>query len=154
MIQGIHGHGSWVVLQRTLLTLGLILVARLADAPPASAAEPLECTDKRVLHHLKQAYEVELLRTKSGRQFRGAEEVRETGYGPPPPRVNQYTPAKDYYNTSRYCEARIRLNNEETDQAYFRMDGLKDSQATDFNFDVCFLSHDLSQDRCAAQRPG
>jgi hypothetical protein len=143
-----------VVVQGTPLTFGLTLVTLLACASPSFAAEPLPCTDTRVLHHLKQAYDVTTMVTKSGRQFHGAEEVRETGYGPTPAWVHQYAPAKDYYHKSRYCEARIRLDNGATDQAYFRLDGLKDSQATDFNFDPCFLSNDLSRDRCADQRPG
>ncbi|MGE0827557.1 MAG: hypothetical protein AB7G75_35190 [Candidatus Binatia bacterium] len=120
----------------------------------AYAAEPLPCDDKRVLHNLRQAYEVTLMSTKSSRQFQAAEEVRETGFGPPPPSVNQYTPSKDHYNKSRYCEARIRLDNGETDQAYFRMDGLKEGPETEFNFDPCFLSNDVSQNKCADQRPG
>jgi hypothetical protein len=90
---------------------------------------------------------------KTGRQFQAAEEVRETGSDSPPPSVNQYTPSKDHYNKSRYCEARIRLDNGETDQAYFRMDGLKDGPENDFNFDPCFLSNDVAQNKCADQRP-
>lgn len=147
MIQGVHCHGYWVVAE-------LIVVVLLACAPASYAGEPLPCTDKRVLHHLKQAYEVTLMGTQSGRQFRSTEEIRETGSGPPPPGVNQYAPSKDHYNKSRHCEARIRLDNGETDQAYFRMDGLKDGPETDFNFDVCFLSNDLSQNKCADQRLG
>ena len=154
MIQAVRHSGWGVVAQGTLLTLGLILVTLLAYALPTFAAEPLPCSDKRVLHNLKQAYEVTLMGTKSGRQFQAAEDVRETGYGPTPARVNQYAPAKDYYNKSRYCEARIRLDNGETDPAYFRLDGRKDGPETDFNFDACFLSNDIAQNRCADQRPG
>jgi hypothetical protein len=142
------------IVGRAFATFSFILVARLACVTPAYAAEPLPCTDKRVLHNLKQAYEVTLMGTKSGRQFRAAEDVRETGSGSPSPAVNQYTPSKDHYNKSRYCEARIRLDNGETDQAYFRIDGLKDGPETDFNFDPCFLSNDVLQNKCADQRPG
>src|SRR5262245_58269792 len=99
---------------RAFLTFILVLVALLVYVSFASAAEPLPCTDKRVLHHLKQAYEVTRMSTKSDRQFQAAEDVHEIGYGSPPPSVNQYTPSKDYYNKSRYCEARIRLDNGET----------------------------------------
>jgi hypothetical protein len=154
MIRTGHSYSYRVVVERALLTCRLILVALLVYSPLAYAAEPLPCNDKRVLHNLKRAYEVTLMGTKSGRQFQAAEDVHETGSGPPPPGVNQYTPSKDHYNKSRYCEARIRLDNGETDQAYFRMDGLKDGPETDFNFDPCFLSTDVSQDRCADQRPG
>jgi hypothetical protein len=140
-------------LYSALLAFSLILAALLVYTPLAFAGEPRPCDDKRVLHNLKQSYEVTLMGNKSGRQFQAAEEVREIGSGSPPVGVNQYTPAKDYYNKSRYCEARVRLDNGETDQAYFRLDGLKDGPETDFNFDPCFLSNDVAQNKCADQRP-
>lgn len=154
MSQEVHSFSYRIVVDRAFLTFGLILALLLVYAPLAYAAEPLPCNDKRALHSLKQAYEVTPMSTRTGRQFQAVEDVRETGFGPPPSSVNQFTPSKDHYNKSRYCEARIRLDNGETDQAYFRMDGLKDGPETDFNFDLCFLSNDVSQNKCADQRPG
>jgi hypothetical protein len=151
MIRKVPSYSYRIVADRVLITFSFILIALLVYTPLAYAAEPFPCNDKRVLHNLKQAYEVTLMGTKSGRQFQAAEDVRETGSGSPPPSVNQYTPSKDYYNKSRYCEARVRLDNGETDQAYFRMDGLKDGPETDFNFDPCFLSNDVFQNKCADQ---
>jgi hypothetical protein len=154
MSREVHAYSYRVVVKRAFVTSSFIFVTLLVYVPLVYAAEPLSCTDKRVLHNLKQAYEVTLMGTKSDRQFQAAEEVRETGSGSPPSSVNQYTPSKDHYNKSRYCEARIRLDNGETDQAYFRMDGLKDGPETDFDFDPCFLSNDVFQNKCADQRPG
>ena len=131
----------------------VILLTLWASALPASAGEPLACDDTRVLQHLKQAYEVTRMSRPSARRVQAVEEVRETGSGAPPAAVNQYTPSKDYYNKSRYCEARMRLDNGATEQAYFRMDGRKDGPDSDFNFDPCFLGHDVSQNTCAEQRP-
>lgn len=153
MSREVYSYSYWVVAERGLITSSSLLIALLACAPFASAAEPLPCTDKRVVHNLKQAYEVTLMGSKSGRQFQVVEDVRGTGSGFPPSSVNQYTPSKDHYNKSRYCEARIRLDNGETDQAYFRIDGLKDGPETDFNFDPCFLRNDVAQNCCGDQRP-
>lgn len=141
-------------IKEIVMRLTLLSILLFACTLPAFAAEPPPCNDKRVLSKLKQAYEFPGLSNPLGGKFQATEDVRETGLGPPPSGVNQYAPSKDYYNKSRYCEAHMRRDNGKTDQAYFRMDGLKDGSATDFNFDACFLSGDRFNDKCADQRPG
>lgn len=53
---------------------------------------------------------------------------------------------------SRFCEARIVFEDSTSDTAYFRSDGRKDPEATDFNFDPCSLRDDVSKNGCADQR--
>ena len=126
--------------------------AILAIVSASSAAEPPPCSKPSVLSHVKRAYEGMLLLESSSRKFR-LDDPRETGYGPAAPAVNLYTPSKDYYNRSRYCEVLIRLDNAETEQAYYRMDGLKDDSENDYNFSPCFIKHNTRKDQCMDERP-
>lgn len=116
------------------------------------AAEPPLYTDEGVLHHLKQAYEVSQMIDGSTLRWQGTEYVRETGLRQASPSLNQSAPSPDYFDRSRFCEARIVFDDGTSDTAYFRIDGRKDPDAADFNFDPCFLRYDVSKNGCADQR--
>jgi hypothetical protein len=122
-------------------------------SPAASAAEPPPCSKPSVMSHVKQAYGGMLMLENSTRKFR-LEDPRETGYGPAAPGANQYTPSKDYYNKSRYCEADIKLNNGDSEKAYYRLDGRNDDADIDYNFSPCFIKHNTRKDDCVDERPG
>ena len=119
---------------------------------PALGAEPPLCADQRALHHLKQAYEVSPKIGGLALRWKSVEAVREIGLRDAAPSVNQFAPTRHHFDKSRFCEAKILFENGASDMAYFRMDGRKDRQATDFNFDPCFLRHDVLKNSCADQR--
>jgi hypothetical protein len=130
----------------------LAALAFSASSLPAFAADPPPCSDNGILHNLKQAYEVSQMIDGSTLRWKSASEVREIALRATPPGVNQFTPARDYFNKSRYCEARIQFADGTSDSAFFRIDGRKDPQASDFNLDPCFLRYDISENGCADQR--
>ncbi|MGH6804750.1 MAG: hypothetical protein ACREC3_15505 [Methyloceanibacter sp.] len=119
---------------------------------PAFAAEPPIYTDEGVLNHLKQAYKVSQMIDGSTLRWKSAEDMRETGLRQAPQNLNQFTPTPDHFNKSRYCEARIVFEDGTSDSSYFRIDGRKDAEATDFNFDPCFLRYDVTKSGCSDQR--
>ncbi len=126
----------------------LIVTAIMGVVPPVvGAAEPLSCQDKKIFHRVKEAYEGSLMVRGGKAKFKSAT-LRETGVGAPPTGVNQYTPSKDYFNKSRYCEAAIELDNGDKDQGYVRIDGRKDPNEKGFNFDLCTVKFDTFQDGC------
>jgi hypothetical protein len=128
------------------MVLGLLCVAVVV--PPVSlAAEPPACTDKQIQSRVKQAYNGSLMVEGGKRSFKSAT-LKEAGIGAPPAGVNQYTPSKDHYNKSRYCEAAILLDNGDKDQGFVRIDGLKDPNEKEFNFDLCTVKFDTFKDGC------
>lgn len=146
-------HCTWSFAARRLFTVSVILaVAGIADTV-SFAAEPPPCSKPSVLSNVKRAYEGMLMLENSTRKFR-LEDPRETGYGPAAPGVNQYTPSKEYYNKSRYCEADIKLNNGDSEKAYYRLDGRKDDAEIDYNFSPCFIKHNTRKDDCVDERSG
>jgi hypothetical protein len=116
----------------------------------ALGSEPPECTSTRVVSKMRQAYSVWLLDTPKAK-FR-IEDVRETGYGSAAKGVNLHAPAKDHYNRSRYCEARVVIDGGQTEVGYFRLDGLKNPDDDDYNFALCFASHNTRNDGCVDER--
>ncbi len=122
-----------------------------AVLPVVGAAEPPSCQDKQIFHRVKEAYEGSLMIRGGKAKFKTAQ-LKEIGVGAPPAGVNQYTPAKDYFNKSRYCEAAIELDNGEKDQGYVRIDGRKDQNEKGFNFDLCTVKFDTFKDGCRDQK--
>lgn len=144
-------YGTLLRLPLFLFTIGVAWSTYFV--PNGSAAEAPACNDQNVLYQVRRAYEFALSTEGSSRTFQG-EAVRELGYGGPNAWVNKHAPAKDYYHKSRYCEATMRLDNGQTEQAYFRIDALKVGEADNYNFDPCFIKHqDASRDECLYQRP-
>jgi hypothetical protein len=48
----------------------------------------------------------------------------------------------------------MRLDNGQTEQAYYRIEALKAGEADKYNFDPCFIKHqDASRDDCLYQGP-
>jgi hypothetical protein len=132
--------------------LSIVSVSLALGSAASYAAEPPLCTDEGALHNLRQAYEVSQIIDGSTLRWKAAEDVRETGLRDASPSINQFAPAPDHFNRSRFCEARIVFEGGTSDAAYFRIDGRKDPQATDFNFDPCFLRYDVTKNGCADQR--
>lgn len=132
--------------------VAIVLLPVSLSCAAAFAAEPPLCTDEGVLHQLKQAYEVSQMIDGSKLRWKAAEDVRETGLRQAPASLNQFTPSPNYFNKSRYCEARIVFEDGTSDAAYFRIDGRKDPEAANFNFDPCFLRYDVTKNGCAEQR--
>jgi hypothetical protein len=132
--------------------VSLVSVSLALGSAASFAAEPPPCNDEGVLHHLKQAYEVSQTIDGSKLRLKAAEDVRETGLRDASPNLNQFAPTPDHFDRSRFCEARIVFEDGASDTAYFRIDGRKDPEATDFNFDPCFLRYDVSKNGCADQR--
>ena len=147
----IDGRRRTSVVESALWGLGWFLSTLLLHPLSGLSAEPPPCSKPSVLSHVKRAYEGMLMLENSSRKFR-IDDPRETGYGAAAAGVNLYTPSKDYYNKSRYCEALIRMNNGETEQAYYRMDGLKDESESDYNFSPCFVRHNTRKDECVDER--
>lgn len=114
---------------------------------PAWAAEPLACQDQKIFNRVKEAYEGSLMVRGNKAKFKHVT-LKETGVGTTPALVNQYTPSKDYFNKSRYCDAAIELDNGEKDQGYVRIDGRKDPNDKAFNFDLCTVKFDTFKDGC------
>lgn len=137
---------------RMLSSVCALGISWAISCPNAFSAEAPPCNDEDVLYKVRRAYEFALSVDKSSHKFRG-EAVKETHYGGPNPWVNKHAPSKDYYHKSRYCEATMRLDNGQTEQAYFRIDALKAGEADKYNFDPCFIKHqDASRDDCLYQR--
>jgi hypothetical protein len=132
--------------------VSFVSVSLALGSAASFAAEPPSCTDEGALQHLKQAYEVSQMIDGSKLRWKAAEDVRETGLREASPSLNQFAPSPDYFARSRFCEARIVFEDGTSDSAYFRIDGRKDPEATDFNFDPCFLRYDVSKNGCADQR--
>ena len=123
----------------------------LLVAAAVHAADPPSCTDKHVLHKIKESYQVSLMVRKSTETFT-IENPHEIGSGFPPRGVNQYAPETDYYNKSRYCEAVVATNDGTKDVAYYRLDGRKDASAKDYNLWFCSKRFDSFEDGCEAAR--
>ena len=130
----------------------LVAVSFSIGCAASFAAEPPPCTDGGALGHLKQAYEVNQMIDGSKLRWKAAEDVRETGLRAASPSISQFAPSPDYFDRSRFCKARIVFEDGTSDTAYFRIDGRKDPEATDFNFDPCFLRYDVTKNGCADQR--
>jgi hypothetical protein len=114
-------------------------------------APPL-CNEQSVLRQLRQAY-IAKLTLHNLRQNFTPEGVAETGLGAAPPKANQFAPSRNYYNQSRYCQARLHLVVSPPDSAYWRLDGRTDPAGTDYGFDVCFPRYDTLAPGCPDQRP-
>lgn len=142
-----------IVVGRRAPIMGLLMCISTFGPSIVLAVEAPACNDQSVLYQVRRAYEFALSVEGSSRKFQG-EAVRELDYGGPNAWVNKHAPAKDYYHKSRYCEATMRLDNGQTEQAYYRIDALKEGASDNYNFDPCFIKHqDASKDECLYQRP-
>jgi hypothetical protein len=125
-----------------------------AVASSALAAEPGPCDNRHFLSNLKETFAMQQEMAHQSTKFKVGD-AKELGYGPPPKGVNQYAPSKDYYNKSRYCQATITLEDGTTELTYYRIDGRKEPDVTEYNFDVCFPKHNnIFKDQCMRVRPG
>jgi hypothetical protein len=119
----------------------------------AFSVEPPACTDKVVSSDLRRAYQALFVMddTKKKQKYR-IEDVKEVGYADPPRGLNQYAPSRDYYNKSRYCEAKVVTDSGETELAYARIDGRKDPAVKEYNFAPCFIKHSTLSKDCGNER--
>jgi len=129
----------------------LIVVAVTTGGTVALAAEPPSCADTRILSRVKEAYEASLMVRGSKHTYKQAT-LKDKGLGATPSGVNQYTPSKDFFNKSRYCETVIELSNGEKDQGWVRIDGRKDPNEKDYNFELCTVKFDPFKDGCEDEK--
>ena len=142
------GHNMVTLWQTSACGIVLAVVANVA-----LAAEPAPCDKKELLWKVKSSYSTqqELAHRSTKFTVGGAKEL---GYGPPPKGVNQYAPSKDYYNKSRYCQATITFEDGTTELAYYRIDGRKEPDVSEYNFDACFPKYNIFKNQCMHVRPG
>jgi hypothetical protein len=133
-----------------VVVLGLVLGGA---ATAAHAVEALACDAPAILTKLQVMFQDSATLDPSVPRWQATEHVKETAYGPPPPFVNQDTPAPDHFHKSRFCEATIRFQDDHTETAWYRIDALKEGDEKAFNFDLCTLRTDLFVDQCAHDRP-
>jgi hypothetical protein len=88
-----------------------------------------------------------------GHAWRSTEAIKEVAYVPTPFRLARRAPSMDYYTKSRFCEAQMRQMSGGREKVYYRLDGLKSGQASEYQFDYCFAAHAGSGAKpCADQR--
>jgi hypothetical protein len=131
----------------------VVCLALGGAATGAHAAEALACDAQHILTTLQVMFQHSVALDPSSPRWKATEHVKETAYGTPPPFVNQYTPAPDYFHKSRFCEATIRFQDDHTETAWYRIDALKDGDEQEFNFDLCTLPTDVFQNQCEHARP-
>lgn len=131
--------------------VGGIVLAAVANV--VLAADPPPCDNRNLLSKVRSSYATQQEMAHRSTKFKVGD-AKELGYGPPPKGVNQYAPSKDYYNKSRYCQATITFEDGATEVAYYRIDGRKEPDVTEYNFDACFLKYNIFKNQCMHVRPG
>lgn len=143
-----------------LLTITLILapIAGAATfAPPARAADPLACTDERVMQRIGAQYAAAeemsaALKARPALRLAAIVEPREVGSADRPAALNQYATATTYIAASRYCRGRAEPEAGDSETIYWRVDLMKDGEDESIRIDFCSVRHDPFEDGCKAYR--
>jgi hypothetical protein len=120
----------------------------------ALAADPLSCTDKRVLERIQENLRNSGQNAQPPRKFSALKEPREVLLGAPPRSANQYATKDTFIAVSRYCEGRAEFSASAFEPVYWRIDLFKEGASESSRIDVCHKLFDQFEDGCKAYRPG
>lgn len=138
--------------------LGRLVAAAIAAtclyAPAAFAADPLACTDTRVLEKIRENLRNSGQNAQPPRKFSTLKEQREVLLGAAPRSANQYATKDTFIAVSRYCEGRAEFDANMTEAVYWRIDLYKDGADESSRIDVCHKLFDQFEDGCRAYKPG
>jgi hypothetical protein len=123
-------------------------------ATPAAAADPLACTDTRVLQQIRENLQNAGQNAQPPRKLVDLTEPREVLLGPPPRSANVHATATTFIATSRYCEGRAEYDAGTPEPVYWRLDVFKDGANESLRTDLCHKLFDQFDDGCKAFRPG
>lgn len=141
--------------ERTCLAIAAAtFVASSLFATLAQAADPLACTDTRVLQRIGENLQNTGHNAQPPRKFVGLKDPREIQLGAPPRSANQYATATTFIVLSRYCEGRAEFVSGDAEPVYWRLDQVKDGASESTRIDVCHKLWDQFEDGCKAFRPG
>jgi hypothetical protein len=131
-----------------------MIIATVLSAPPALAADPLACTDARVLEQIQENLRNSGQSAQPERRFSALKEPREVLLGAPPPSANRYATKDTFIAISRYCEGRAEFDANGIEPVYWRLDLYKDGPDESTRIDTCHKLFDQFEDGCKAFRPG
>lgn len=120
----------------------------------ALAADPLSCTDKRVLERIQENLRNSGQNAQPPRKFSALKEPREVLLGAPPRSANQYATKDTFIAVSRYCEGRAEFSASAFEPVYWRIDLFKEGASESSRIDLCHKLFDQFEDGCKAYRPG
>jgi len=123
-------------------------------APAAFAADPLACTDTRVLETIRANLRNSGQSAQPPRKFSALREPREVLLGAAPRSANQYATKDTFIAVSRYCEGRAEFDAGASEPVYWRIDLYKDGADESSRIDVCHKLFDQFEDGCKAYKPG
>lgn len=125
--------------------------AAAAEAAPAAA--PPGCPDEKYVRRIRAQYD-DADSLREGHKITAIAEIAETHYGPSPESLNKYATATNRAVNSRYCTAKLTLDDGKADTLYWRLDYIQDGDRHSINYDHCSDRHDTFKDRCADYREG
>ncbi len=123
-------------------------------ATPAIAADPLACTDTRVLQRIRDNLQNTGQNAQPPRKLVNLKEPREVLLGAPPRSANTHATTTTFIAMSRYCEGRAEFDAGAPELVYWRLDQLKDGSNESSLIDLCHKLFDQFEDGCKAFRPG
>jgi hypothetical protein len=140
-------------MQKMQTAIGAVALATLIVIP-ATAADPLACTDTRVLQRLRENLQNAGQNAQPPRKLVDLKEPREVLLGAPPRSANIHATTTTFIATSRYCEGRAEFDAGAPEPVFWRLDVFKDGGNESLRTDLCHKLFDQFDDGCKAFRPG